>query len=124
MSLLSTGPWVCQTDQASLYRKLPQPGITNLGITNLDAYLGKWAMNRKVLLSVNSSEGVGVGESGRMFGFCFISRKDGHCFLEAALGSRRGEWERFISLCQSSIIQLEYLKSITFLAKFPRDTFF
>lgn len=75
-------------------------------------------MNRKVLLSVNSSEGVGSGESGRMFGFCFISRKDGHCFLEAALGSRRGEWERFISFCQSSIIQLEYLKSIHFLQSF------
>lgn len=53
-----------------------------------------------------------------MFGFCFISRKDGHCFLEAALGSRRGEWERFISFCQSSIIQLEYLKSIRFLQSF------
>lgn len=75
-------------------------------------------MNRKVLLSVNSSEGAGVGESGRVLGFGFISRKDGRCFLEAALGSRRGEWERFISFCQSSIIQLEYLKSIHFLQSF------
>lgn len=74
----------------------------------------------KVLLSVNCSEG-GWKESGerdRIFEFRFISRKDSHCFLEAALGNGHGEWERFISLCQSSIIQLEYFKSIHFLQSF------
>lgn len=58
-----------------------------------------------------------------MFGLCLISRKGGHYFLEAALGSRLGEWERFISFCQGSIIQPEYFKSIHFLQSFQGPQF-
>jgi len=73
----------------------------------------------KVLLSVNckrrEEKRAREREGDRMFELCFISRKDSHCFLEAAFGKTHREWERFIPLCQSSISQLECLKSIQFL---------
>lgn len=50
----------------------------------------------------------------------FISRKDSHRFLEAALGNRRGEWERFIYFSLPELNNSAQGSQIdTLLAKFP-----